>query len=67
MTDAPGGGLSEPLESYLLDVQPGFEEDPRTGVYNHVWILGDTKTISPAAQDRIDEVSTLIPVQYPDE
>jgi hypothetical protein len=63
-TDDP---LPKPLDGYFLDVQPGFENDPRDAVYNHVWILGDTKTISPAAQDRIDEVSTLIPVQYPDQ
>jgi hypothetical protein len=57
--------LPKPLDDFLLDVQPGFEDDPRDAVYNHVWILGDTRTISPAAQERIDEVSTLIPVQYP--
>jgi hypothetical protein len=61
-TDDP---LPKPLDGYFLDVQPGFEKDPRDAVYNHVWILGDTKTVSPAAQDRIDEVSTLIPVQFP--
>ena len=61
-TDDP---LPKPVDGYLLDVQPGYEDDPRDAVYNHVWILGDTRTVSPAAQDRIDEVSTLIPVQYP--
>ena len=59
--------LPKPLDGYLLDVQPGYEDDPRDAVYNHVWILGDTKTVSPAAQDRIDEVSSLIPVQFPDQ
>ncbi len=59
--------LPKPLDGYFLDVQPGYEDDPRDAVYNHVWILGDTKTVSPAAQDRIDEVSSLIPVQYPDQ
>jgi hypothetical protein len=59
--------LPRPLDSYLLDIQPGFEDDPADAVYNHVWILGDTKTLSPAAQDRIDEVSSLIPVQLPDQ
>ena len=59
--------LPKPLDGYFLDVQPGYEDDPRDAVYNHVWIMGDTKTLSPAAQDRIDEVSSLIPVQYPDE
>jgi hypothetical protein len=59
--------LPKPLDSYLLDIQPGYEDDPADAVYNHVWILGDTKTLSPAAQDRIDEVSSLIPVQIPDQ
>lgn len=63
-TDDP---LPKALDGYFLDVQPGYEDDPRDAVYNHVWILGDTKTVSPAAQDRIDQVSTLIPVQYPDQ
>ena len=66
LTDKPDP-LPKPLDGYFLDVQPGYEDDPRDAVYNHVWILGDTKTVSPAAQDRIDEVSSLIPVQYPDE
>ena len=59
--------LPKPLDGYFLDVQPGYEDDPRDAVYNHVWILGDTKTVSPAAQDRMDEVASLIPVQYPDQ
>jgi len=59
--------VPKPLDGYFLDVQPGYEDDPHDAVYNHAWILGDTKTVSPAAQDRIDEVSSLIPVQYPDQ
>ena len=66
LTDQPDP-LPKPLDGYLLDVQPGYEGDPRDAVYNHVWILGDTRTVSPAAQDRIDEVSSLIPVQLPDQ
>jgi hypothetical protein len=57
--------LPPKLDSYFLDVQPGYEGDPRDGVYNHVWILGDTKTISPGVQGRIDEVAALVPVQVP--
>ena len=55
--------LPRSLESYLLDVQPGFEDDPSLSVFNHVWILGDDDTISVEQQGRIDEVSTLIPVE----
>ena len=57
--------LPKTLDGYFLDVQPGYEGDPRDGVYNHVWILGDTKTMSPGVQGRIDEVSALVPVEYP--
>ena len=54
--------LPSALENYLLDVQPGFEDDPSLSVFNHVWILGDDETISVQQQARIDEVTTLIPV-----
>jgi hypothetical protein len=63
VSDAPRGALSEPLESYLLDVQPGFEQDPRTGVYNHIWILGDATALSASAQCRLDEIAALVPVE----
>jgi hypothetical protein len=55
--------LPRSLESFLLDVQPGFEDDPSLSVYNHVWILGDDDTISVEQQGRLDEISALIPVQ----
>jgi hypothetical protein len=55
--------LPRSLESYLLDVQPGFEDDPRLSVFNHVWILGDDDTISAEQQGRIDEITALIPVE----
>ena len=54
--------LPRSLESYLLDVQPGYEDDPSLSVFNHVWILGDEDTISVEQQSRIDEITTLIPV-----
>lgn len=55
--------LPRSLESYLLDVQPGFEDDPSLSVYNHVWILGDEDTVSVEQQGRLDEVAALIPVE----
>jgi hypothetical protein len=55
--------LTRSLESYLLDIQPGFEgNDPSQGVYNHVWILGGSDALSAAAQARIDAATALIPV-----
>jgi hypothetical protein len=61
LTDKPE--LPRNLESYLLDIQPGFENgDPSQGVYNHVWILGGADALSPASQDRVDAAAALVPV-----
>jgi len=57
--------LPADVTSYLLDVQPGYEDDPSSGVYNRVWILGDTETISLRAQGRLDQITRLIPVEAP--
>jgi hypothetical protein len=55
--------LPSALRGYLLDVQPGFEENPNRGVYNRVWILGDQATLSLAVQSEVDELTELIPVE----
>jgi Cell wall binding domain 2 (CWB2) len=55
--------LPPEVSGYLLDVQPGYEKDPSSGVYNRVWILGDTDTVSLKAQGRLDEITRLVPVQ----
>ena len=55
--------LPRPLESYLLSVQPGYEDDPAQAVYNRAWILGDDGVISVDEQARIDATTELIPVQ----
>ena len=55
--------LPEPLDLYLRVLQPGFQDNPSEGVYNHVWILGNEETVSLRVQGRIDEVSRLVRVQ----
>jgi hypothetical protein len=55
--------LPEPLETYLLSVQPGYEDDPGQAVYNRAWILGDDSVISVRQQAQIDQITELIPVQ----
>jgi hypothetical protein len=55
--------LPSSLENYFLDVQPGFESNPNAGVFNHVWILGDSTTLSVAAQGRLDTITELVQVQ----
>ena len=57
---------TDPGSGYLLDVQPGFEGgDPSQGLYNRVWILGNKDAVSPAMQDRVDQLTALVPVDRP--
>jgi hypothetical protein len=55
--------LPPDVSNYLLDVQPGYQKDPSSGVYNRVWILGDRSTVSLQSQGRLDEITRLIPVE----
>jgi hypothetical protein len=55
--------LAKPLQDYLLDIQPGYDQDPVRGVYNHGWIMGDEKAISVDVQSRIDALLEIQPVQ----
>ena len=58
--------LPRVLESYFLDVQPGYESgDPSQGFYNRVWIMGNRAAVSTTAQARIDQLTELIPVDQP--
>lgn len=59
--------LSPPVENYLLDVQPGYDSDPSTGVFNRVFIMGDSKAVSAGAQGRLDEITKLVPVTIDNE
>jgi len=58
--------LPKTIEQYLLDIQPGYSSDPVLGVYNHGWIIGNSKAISVAAQARIDALLEIVPVRTPD-
>jgi hypothetical protein len=60
VTDA--AALPEPVQSYLLDIQPGYDTDPVRGVYSHGWMIGDETAISAAVQARIDTLLEIQPV-----
>jgi hypothetical protein len=60
LTDA--GVLPQPLQDYLLDIQPGYDKDPVRGVYNHGWIVGDETALAAAVQARIDTLLEIQPV-----
>ncbi len=47
-----GAALSEPLDTYLLDLKPGYADDPTRAVYNHIWLIGDTSALSVDLQGR---------------
>jgi hypothetical protein len=54
--------LPQALQDYLLDIQPGYDEDPVRGVYNHGWLMGDEAAISADVQSRIDTLLEIQPV-----
>jgi hypothetical protein len=56
------GSLPEPVQEYLLDIQPGYDQDPVRGVYNHGWLMGDESAISGDVQSRIDALLEIQPV-----
>lgn len=57
------GGLPDAVRDYLLDVKPGYQDNPTRGVYNHGWIIGDDKAISIAAQAEIDSLLEIARVR----
>src|SRR4051794_9570943 len=58
------GVLPAPLQDYLLDIQPGYDQttDPVRGVYNHGWIIGDESAVAAAVQARIDTLLEITAV-----
>lgn len=57
-----GGAVPDTLRGYLLDIKPGYQDDPTRAVYNHVWLIGDTSAISVGFQAQIDELAEVAPV-----
>jgi hypothetical protein len=60
------GRLPGQLQEYLLDIQPGYDQDPVRGVYNHGWLMGDESAISADVQSRIDALLEIQPVDTGD-
>jgi hypothetical protein len=53
------GTLPAALRGYLLDVKPGYTEDPTRAFYNHVWVIGDQEAIEVGQQAEIDALAEL--------
>ncbi|MBA2239651.1 MAG: cell wall-binding repeat-containing protein [Solirubrobacterales bacterium] len=54
--------LPADLRAYLLDLKPGYEDDPTRALYNHVWVIGDENALSVDFQAQLDEIAELAPV-----
>ena len=50
------------LRGYLLDLKPGYEDDPTRALYNHLWLIGDTSALSVDFQAQLDEIAEVAPV-----
>jgi hypothetical protein len=57
-----GGAVPAELRGYLLDLKPGYDEDPTRAVYNHVWLIGDQETLSVDFQAQVDELAEVAPI-----
>ncbi len=55
--------VPESLRGFLLDIKPGYVDDPTRAVYNHVWIIGDQTTISVGFQAQVDDLAEVAPVR----
>jgi hypothetical protein len=58
-----GKRMPAPLRGYLLDLKPGYQDDPTRAVYNHVWVIGDPGAVSVAVQAQLDELAELVRVR----
>ena len=54
--------LPAELSDFLLDIKPGFSEDPTRAVYNHVWLIGDSGAVGGRVQAEVDELAELAPI-----
>jgi hypothetical protein len=56
------GRLPAALTDYLLDLKPGYADDPTRAVYNHVWLIGDPSALSVELQADVDQLAEVAPV-----
>ena len=46
----------------MLDLKPGYVDDPTRAVYNHIWLVGDTTALSIDLQGEVDDLAEVAPV-----
>jgi len=59
--------VDAPLATYLRGIQPGYRTDPVRGVYNHGWLVGDGRAMTPALQARLDTLLEIMAEKTPAE
>lgn len=57
--------VDAPLATYLRGVQPGYRTDPVRGVYNHGWLVGDGRAMTPKLQARLDTLLEIMAEKTP--
>jgi hypothetical protein len=57
-----GSTLPPELRNFLLDIKPGYEDDPTRAVYNHVWVIGDSSVIGAGVQAEVDDLAEVTEV-----
>lgn len=59
--------IPAPLAAYLGDIQPAYstapEFQPVRGVYNHGWLVGDERAITPVTQSELDSLLEISPTR----
>jgi hypothetical protein len=53
------GTLPPAVREYLLDLKPGYTNDPTRAFYNHVWVIGDQEAIDVNQQAEVNELAEL--------
>ena len=62
VTDS-AGQVPPALRGYLLDLKPGYVDDPTRAVYNHIWLLGDASAITVGFQSEVDDLAEVAKVR----
>ena len=64
LTDDPDD-VPEALRGYLLDIKPGYRDDPTRAFYNHAWLIGNDDALSVGFQAEVDDLLELVRIQPP--
>ena len=66
LLEAPAS-IPAPLSAYLGDIQPAYSSTPEfqpvRGVYNHGWLVGDERAITPVTQSELDSLLEISPTR----